>query len=76
MTLEAITLLYENELRLLEGWIHYRDMTKNVQGEAGELKRQATEKRITECNARLAELETMKATRSKEQGGKSADNNA
>jgi len=66
MTLNGITLLYENELRLLEGWLHYRDMTKNVQGEAGRLKLAATDKRIEECNARLEELERMKEAKSEE----------
>lgn len=71
MTPKQRVISYDAALRLLEGWTAYRDMIKNVQGEAGELKRQATEQRIVECNARLAELEVMKATRSKEQGVKS-----
>jgi len=60
VTLEQINVIYAQELRLLEGWMHYRDMTKNVGGEAGELKKQSIDNRIAECNARLAKLETMK----------------
>ena len=66
MTPKQRVISYDAALRLLEGWTAYRDMIKNVQGEAGELKRQATERRIAECKDRLAKLEAMK-------GAKSAD---
>ena len=64
MTEEQIAVLYAQELELLEGWMRWRDMTKNVGGEAGELKKQSIDLRITECNARIEQLETMRGAKS------------
>lgn len=63
MTNKQIELRYERELRLLEGWVQYREMTKDVGGEAGKLQRKSIELRIAECNARLEKLETMRGVK-------------
>lgn len=59
MTQQQITLLLEQERRLLEGWRYWRAKQENIPGEAGELARKASERHIAECEERIEKFEKM-----------------